>query len=76
MLSDADIAVVARDPVVLGLAVLLDPDRLAEKLNRLLHGRRPETATITYLRYKPGTGCLAGLRLETPDGTVELSAKA
>jgi tRNA A-37 threonylcarbamoyl transferase component Bud32 len=76
MLSDADTAVVARDPVVPGLAVLLDPDRLAEELNRLLPGRRPETATITYLRYKPGTSCLAGLRLETPDGTVELSAKA
>jgi hypothetical protein len=76
MLSDADIAIVARDPVVPGLAALLDPDRLAEELNRLLHGRRLETATITYLRYKPGTSCLAGLRLETPDGTVELSAKA
>jgi tRNA A-37 threonylcarbamoyl transferase component Bud32 len=76
MLSDADIAVVARDPVLPGLAVLLDPDRLLDELNRLLPDRRPVTATITYLRYKPGTSCLAGLRLGTTDGTVELSAKA
>jgi tRNA A-37 threonylcarbamoyl transferase component Bud32 len=76
MLSEADSAVVAREPGLPGLAVLLDPDRLLDELDRVLPGRRPVTATITYLRYKPGTSCLAGLRLETPDGTVELSAKA
>ena len=63
MLSPANRELVARDPALPGLALLLDPPALLA----WLRGRWPALALSglepSYLRYKPGTSCLAGYRL-------------
>ncbi|MGH8501392.1 MAG: hypothetical protein ACREVE_02785, partial [Gammaproteobacteria bacterium] len=75
MLSRPDAALVKRDPAIPGLPLLLDSDRLVAKLRAHLPGAAAITgATIDYLRYKPGTNCLAAYRLDI-DG-VTLSAHA
>ena len=55
MLSCADLSLVARDPSLPALRLLLDEDVLAE----LLGG----PVVRCYLRYKPGTSCVAAVRL-------------
>lgn len=64
MLSPANRALVERDGMLPGLALLLDPPALLERLRR----RWPELVLsrleLTYLRYKPQTSCLAGYWLE------------
>lgn len=66
MLAESDASLIARDPSVSGLKLLLDDTALlaalAEKLPRLkLVGAHTE-----YLRYKPGVSCLARIGLQTP----------
>lgn len=56
MLSPADAALVARDPAVPGLSLLLDEDRLAQRLGAPVRRR--------YLRYKRGTACVLGLDVD------------
>jgi hypothetical protein len=75
-LTPPDAAVVARDGALPGLALLLDPDRLAATLQAALPMVEVAGLEITYLRYKPATSCLAGLELRTPAGRVTLAAKA
>lgn len=76
MLTPADLEVVERDPALPGLALVLDHDALADRLRAV----RPElglvSARATYVRYKPGTSCLVGYRLELADGEVLAFAKA
>ncbi len=64
MLSPANRALALRDGALPGLALLLDPPALLG----LLRERWPELMLSelepSYLRYKPGTSCLAGFRLE------------
>lgn len=64
MLSSANRALVLRDQALPGLALLLDPPALLG----LLRERWPELVLSSlepsYLRYKAGTSCLAGFRLE------------
>lgn len=59
MRSPADEAVAARDPALPGLAAILDDARLAELLDRALPDMRVDGARVSYLRYKPGTNCIA-----------------
>lgn len=63
MLSPANRELVARDPALPALALLLDPPAL----HALLRKRWPQLALSglepSYLRYKPGTSCLAGFRI-------------
>ena len=68
MLIAADAALVARDPALPGLPVLLDDDLLAEFFGRPV-GRR-------YLRYKHGTSCVLGGVIELPDGPAEVFVTA
>lgn len=68
MLIAADAALVARDPALPGLPVLLDDDLLAEFVGRPV-GRR-------YLRYKHGTSCVLGGVVELPDGPAEVFVTA
>lgn len=51
MLSQADLELIARDPALPGLALVLDPDAVAARL-----GGRAEPL---HLRYKPGRSCVA-----------------
>lgn len=68
MLSPADAAVVARDAAVPGLALLLDDDAVSERLGAPV--RRD------YLRYKPGTSCVLGGRIDLPAGPADLFVTA
>lgn len=80
MLSPDDVALIARDAAIPGLATLLDRDLFLATLREKLPGARLLSARTTYLRYKPGTSCLAGYELQThpggPDGAVDVQAKA
>ncbi len=66
MLHEADREIVARDPDLPGLRLLLDGEAFADAIG--VGGARS-----TYLRYKPGESCLAAFRW--PDGR-EIAAKA
>lgn len=70
MLSTDDAVVVARDPAVLAMADLLDPDRASHRIASVAaRGWGPLTsARVTYLRYKPGVSLTAALEAVTPCG--------
>ena len=71
----ADQALIARDPALPGLALLLDDRALSAALTPHLPGH--SIARVTYLRYKPQTHCLAALRLDDHSGNTQtLWAKA
>ena len=76
MLSHPDAELAARDRAVPGLALLLDPEALAEACRRRLPELGVGAAHIEYVRYKPGTNCLAGYRFELGGALVEGYAKA
>ncbi|MDO4905554.1 MAG: phosphotransferase [Lautropia sp.] len=69
--SNADAAIVQRDPSLPGLAILLDDERLTECLHRSPQGAGIVRAEVDYLRYKPATSCIAGLRLYDHQGKVQ-----
>jgi hypothetical protein len=71
-----DAALAARDPALPGLGLVLDADGLAAELEGLLPDAGIEALRPTYLRYKPGTSCLAGFVAETAGGAIDLAAKA
>lgn len=72
---DADI--VARDRALPGLNLLLDAEALLAALRTLPSFDRLYEVSVTYLRYKPGTSCVAGLLLHLNDGgTLRYFAKA
>lgn len=64
MSRQADLAVIARDPALPGLAALLDAERFASMLRPLCPGREIGGVTPLYLRYKPGTSCLASYMID------------
>jgi len=71
----AEQALIARDPALPGLALLLDDRALSAALTS--HLPRHSIARVTYLRYKPQTHCLAALRLDDHSGNTQtLWAKA
>jgi aminoglycoside phosphotransferase (APT) family kinase protein len=65
MLSDSDASLIARDPSVTGLKLLLDSDALFATLAEKLPQLELVAADTEYLRYKPGVSCLARIRLHT-----------
>jgi hypothetical protein len=70
VLSPDDAEVVARDPEVLAMADLLDPDR-AERRIAAVAARdwgAVTSARVTYLRYKPGVSLTAAVEAVTPSG--------
>src|SRR4051794_14026842 len=72
MLSTPDADLARREPALPGLATLLDPDAFAEALRGAAPALRPRAARVTYVRYKPGTSCLVGYRVES-DGSAFLA---
>ncbi len=76
MLSPADRALVRRDPVLPGLAVLLDPTVLSDALRRALPEAGVAHVTVEYLRYKPATSCLAAGNVLADGKSVPFYAKA
>jgi aminoglycoside phosphotransferase (APT) family kinase protein len=70
-----DLDLVRRESDLPGLALLLDGQSFAERLNRSL----PELESVrgpTYLRHKPGTSCIAAYAAEEDGRPVSLYAKA
>lgn len=76
MLAPADAAVARRDTAIPGLALVLDPDALADRLRAARPGAGPTSARVRYVRYKPGTSCLVGLELEVAGRWTPAFAKA
>ncbi|MEI2265982.1 phosphotransferase family protein [Erwinia sp. CGal63] len=77
MLQDKDVELAQRDRDLPGLAALLDHDLLTEKLRALPPFAGLRSLSIDYLRYKPGTSCVATLILKLADGQrCHLAAKA
>jgi aminoglycoside phosphotransferase (APT) family kinase protein len=76
MLSRPDADLARRDPAVAALPLLLDAEAFADLVRSLGPASPIERARLIYLRYKPGTNCLALYRLVTGAGEVEAYAKA
>jgi Ser/Thr protein kinase RdoA (MazF antagonist) len=76
MLSRADAEIVRRESALPGLEILLDPDALADALAEALPAAGVRYARVDYLRYKPGTSCLAGGFVDTMAGRVRLYFRA
>jgi aminoglycoside phosphotransferase (APT) family kinase protein len=71
-----DRELVARDPELPGLALLLDDDAFTALLQERVPGAAIRRARGTYVRYKPGTNCLVAFEAETGTGTHRLYARA
>jgi hypothetical protein len=76
MLSPADADLVARDPAIPGLGVLLDPEAFAAALRAALPAAAIGGVEPLYARYKPGTNCLVAYRVALPAGPTMLYARA
>ena len=76
MLSDSDAALIARDPSIAGLKLLLDSEALYATLAEKLPRHQLVGADTEYLRYKPGVSCLARIRLHTQNGESSAYAMA
>jgi Ser/Thr protein kinase RdoA (MazF antagonist) len=67
-----DAALIANDRALPGLGLLLEPHRLLNRLHANLVSGEIRHLKINYLRYKPGTSCVAGLTLTLADGQEQL----
>lgn len=76
MPTPADREIIARDRAIPGLGIVLDPGAAAAVVAPLVPGADLSSASVHYVRYKPGRSCLTGLRIDTPRGKVWLSLKA
>jgi hypothetical protein len=76
MLTHADADLAHRESQLPGLATLLDTDALFTALNKARPGIRISAASVSYLRYKPQTSCLAGYRVESEAEVNFLTATA
>lgn len=76
MLNREDRLLVDNDVAIPGLAALLDSDTLATALKDEQPRWGVRHVEVTYLRYKPGTNCLAACRLHTENGVELAYAKA
>lgn len=63
MRIDTEQALIGREPDMPGLSLLLDEQALLDVVQQQLPAADISRIRIDYLRYKPGTGCLAGLRV-------------
>lgn len=76
MISADDQALVARDPSLVGLPLLLDEERMRERLAREMPGLAIGAVRAHYLRYKPATSCLVAYRVELEGTEVAVHALA
>ena len=75
MLSSDYVDLVRRDQGIPGLAVVLDPERFLDILQKV-SDIEPASSELTYLRYKPRVSCLAVHRVNARGGTLALTAEA
>lgn len=76
MLTSENANVVARDPRLPALRVFLDDDAALQVFKQHCPEIEPHSATCNYLRYKPGTSCLASYTVVTAGGGGLFYAKA
>jgi len=76
MLSPADSDLVERDVGLPGLATLLDPVAFVDAWRRHSGDAAVADAALTYLRYKPGTNCIAAYRIRSAQASRCVYAKA
>ena len=76
MLTAPDSDIARRDTALPGLATLLDPEAFARVLGRELPAVATGEVTATYVKYKPGTSCLAGFYLTVNGNAVAIYGKA
>lgn len=75
MLLSADGDLVRRDKDLPELATLLDPEAFVETMKPHVPGFEPESARVVYLKYKPGTNCLAAYKVRVGGREVDVYAK-
>ena len=76
MLSSADAELAGRDPDVPGLATLLDPEALTDRLHCFLGRADFEVGPVRYVKYQPGKNCLAGYELRKGPSSAPIHATA
>jgi aminoglycoside phosphotransferase (APT) family kinase protein len=76
MLSPADRALVRREPGLPGLGLVLDTDRVLERLAEAWPEAELRSARAVYLRYKPRTSCLVAYRVAGRQGERDVHAIA
>src|SRR5687768_10065246 len=76
MLLPEDQLLIDRDRALPGLRLLFEPEAMLEALREHLSHARLDGARLSYMRYKPGTSCLASYQLDTPAGRVDAYAIA
>lgn len=76
MSRSAEEALVGRDRSLPGLGLVLDSERMLERLRALMPEGGLRSARGTYLRYKPGTSCLAAYRVSAAGGEMDVHAIA
>ncbi len=75
MLPSADRDLVRRDRDLPELATLLDPEAFVETIKPHVPDFEPESARVVYLKYKPGTNCLAAYKVRVGGREVDVYAK-
>jgi hypothetical protein len=69
MTDDAELA--ARDRALAGLDVVLDDERLTGAIDGAIPHAGVRSAEATYVRYKPGMGCIVTCRLTLAGGELD-----
>lgn len=75
MLPSADADLVRRDRDLPELATLLDPEAFVETIKPHVPDFEPGSARVVYLKYKPGTNCLAAYKMQVGGREVDVYAK-
>lgn len=76
MLYESDAAIARRDPVLPGLATLLDPAAFSWALQHAAPHADLQSVVPVYAKYKPGTNCLIGYRCCVNGADIDVYAKA
>jgi hypothetical protein len=75
VLLRADEDIVRRDKDLPELRTLLDPEAFVEAIRPHVPGFEVESARVVYLKYKPGTNCLAAYKMSVGGREVDVYAK-
>ena len=76
MISSNNADLIHRDPAIVGLKIILDPEVFLAVLRHNLGGMRIENLQMTYIRYKPGTRCLVNYHINSGETNLNMYAIA
>jgi Ser/Thr protein kinase RdoA (MazF antagonist) len=69
-------SIIARDPALMGLGLILNPETFKQRVVEAVPALADATFTLTYIRYKKGTNCIATYQIEQNGQTTYAYAKA